>query len=198
MLGLKAKDEKGEVVASPSLELVLSYEAQVRKLMTKKMNEGINMAIALEEAMQDTTVKERYFLTPAALNAAARRDDVRLKSRSPKRALTPVRDALHMGSGSVTQKERAKEATRESEAVVDVPSTHAPQTAGIFASHGTTKTRDAASSVEGFTVVRFASEITPHIPAVETRKTMRKMARTRRVGEEDQPPSEVAVPQRSS
>ena len=99
VLGLKAKDEKGEVVASPSLELVLSYEAQVRKLMTKKMNEGTNMAVALEEAMQDTTVKERYFLTPAALTAAARRDDIRLKSRSPKRALTPERERNPKGKG---------------------------------------------------------------------------------------------------
>ena len=92
VLGLKAKDAKGEVVAAAHLDLVLSYEAQVRKLMTKKMNDGISMAVAMEEAMQDTTVKERYFLTPAALTAAASREDLRLKSRSPKRARTPERD----------------------------------------------------------------------------------------------------------
>lgn len=92
VLGLKAKDAKGDVVAAPTLELVLSYEAQIRKLMTKKMNDGVHMGIAMEQAMQDTTVKERYFLTPAALTAATSREDLRLKSRSPKRARTPERD----------------------------------------------------------------------------------------------------------
>ena len=86
MLGLKAKDASGEVVAAPTLELVLSYEFQIRKHMTKAMNEGTDMQKALQDAMKDTTVKERYFLTPATLEAASKpRGDVRLKSRSPRR-----------------------------------------------------------------------------------------------------------------
>lgn len=81
--GLKAKDANGETMSSPSLELVLSYDFQVRKAMTKAMNEGVNMVRALEDAMKDTTVKERYFLTPAAMGAASK--ESRQKSRSPRR-----------------------------------------------------------------------------------------------------------------
>ena len=45
-------------MSSPSLELVLSYDFQVRKAMTKAMNKGVNMVKALEDAMKDTTVKK--------------------------------------------------------------------------------------------------------------------------------------------
>ena len=86
VMRLAAKNSKGEVVSSPSLGLVLSYEYQVRKLMTRVMNEGKNIAEALEQAMKDTTVKERYFLTPAALETAADQNTGgERKSRSPRR-----------------------------------------------------------------------------------------------------------------
>ena len=85
VMGLQAKDSRGEVVATPSLELVLSYEFQVRKLMVKYMNEGTEMVQALEDAMKDPTIKERYFLTPAALDAAMSGRDQGRKSRSPRR-----------------------------------------------------------------------------------------------------------------
>ena len=84
VLALKAKNARGEIVATPSLELVLNYEYQVRKLMVRAMNEGKPITEALEEAMRDTTTKERYFLTPAALEAVTERDD-KHKSRSPRR-----------------------------------------------------------------------------------------------------------------
>ena len=82
---LAAKNSKGEVVSSPSLGLVLSYEYQVRKLMTRLMNEGKSIDEALDQAMRDTTVKERYFLTPAALETAADQNVGGDKSRSPRR-----------------------------------------------------------------------------------------------------------------
>ena len=88
IFGLKAKDSQGETVSSPSFDLVLSYEYQLRKAMTKAMNEGAPMVRALEDAMKDTTVKERYFLTPAALGAASshgHQPGIRMKSRSPRR-----------------------------------------------------------------------------------------------------------------
>ena len=84
VLALKAKNARGEIVATPSLELVLNYEYQVRKLMVRAMNEGKAINEALEDAMKDTTTKERYFLTPAALEAVSERDD-KHKSRSPRR-----------------------------------------------------------------------------------------------------------------
>lgn len=89
--GLKARNERDEAVSAPSLELVLSYDFQVRKKMVKMMNEGMDLVAALDGAMQDGTVKERYFLTPAAMNAAASRapsppkGNLRLRSRSPRR-----------------------------------------------------------------------------------------------------------------
>ena len=85
VMGLQAKDSRGEVVATPSLELVLSYEFQVRKLMVKYMNDGVDMVRALKEAMKDSTTKERYFLTPAALDAAMSGRDQGRGSRSPRR-----------------------------------------------------------------------------------------------------------------
>lgn len=55
---------RGEVVSTPSLELVLSYEYQVRKLVVKFMNDGVEMSDALTTAMTDSTTKWGYFLTP--------------------------------------------------------------------------------------------------------------------------------------
>ena len=85
-MGLKAKDASGEVVAAPTLELVLSYDYQVRKYMSKAMNEGTQMIRALEDRMKDTSTK---FLTPATLEAASASKgipaEVRLRSRSPRR-----------------------------------------------------------------------------------------------------------------
>lgn len=43
--------------------------------MVKLMNENTEMVEAMELAMKDTTAKERYFLTPAALDAATERGD---------------------------------------------------------------------------------------------------------------------------
>ena len=87
--GLRARNSKGETVSTPSLDLVLSYEYQVRKQMVKLMNENTEMVEALELAMKDTTVKERYFLTPAALDAATERGEGGgRKSRSPRRELS--------------------------------------------------------------------------------------------------------------
>ena len=64
VLGLKARDKDGAVVASPDFDLMLSYDFQIRRQMVKLVNEGTNIGEALKEAMTDTTIKERYFLTP--------------------------------------------------------------------------------------------------------------------------------------
>ena len=84
-MGLRAKDEEGAVVSSPSLELVLSYEFQIRKQMVKLMNEGEVMREALDQAMKDGVVKERFFLTPAAYSAITAMGGRKEKSRSPRR-----------------------------------------------------------------------------------------------------------------
>eukprot|EP00434_Breviolum_minutum_P036054 symbB.v1.2.031930.t2/scaffold3763.1/size50786/1 len=85
VMGLRAKDEEGAVVSSPSLELVLSYEFQIRKQMVKLMNEGEVMREALDQAMKDGVVKERFFLTPAAYSAITAMGGRKEKSRSPRR-----------------------------------------------------------------------------------------------------------------
>ena len=71
VLGLKAKGKDGEVVASPEFDLVLSYDFQIRRQMVKLVNEGAVLAEALKEAMTDTTIKERYFLTPNVYSQVA-------------------------------------------------------------------------------------------------------------------------------
>ena len=64
VLGLKARNKDGDVIAAPDFELVLAYDFQIRRQMVKLMNEGSSMKLALKDAMSDTTIKERYFLTP--------------------------------------------------------------------------------------------------------------------------------------
>ena len=82
VMGLKAEDEDGNKVSSPSLKLVLSYEHQVRKEMIKKVNNGSKFQDALLSARKDVNIKERFFLTPAAMNALTSMKSDR--SRSPK------------------------------------------------------------------------------------------------------------------
>lgn len=66
--GLKAKNKDGEVVSSPDFGLVLAYDYQMRRSVTKQVNEGVAMAAALKIAMGDTVIKERYFITPNVFN----------------------------------------------------------------------------------------------------------------------------------
>ena len=82
VMGLKAEDEEGNKVSSPSLKLVLSYEHQIRKEMVKRINEGVKVQEALLAARKDVNIKERYFLTPAAMNALTAQK--RERSRSPR------------------------------------------------------------------------------------------------------------------
>ena len=60
VLGLKARDKDGAIVASPDFDLMLSYDYYVRRQLIKLVNEGEVMAMALKEAMTDTIIKERY------------------------------------------------------------------------------------------------------------------------------------------
>lgn len=66
--GLRAQDSEGNVIASPPWKLILAYEHAVRKRAVRLVNqEGKVYTVALKEAWRDTTVKERYFITPLAL-----------------------------------------------------------------------------------------------------------------------------------
>ena len=84
VLGLKARDKDGAVVATPEFDLMLSYDYQVRRQMVKLINEGATMVDALKEAMTDTVIKERYFLTPNVYSqvssASSTQGDKRLQS----------------------------------------------------------------------------------------------------------------------
>ena len=83
VLGLKAKNQDGETVAAPEFDLVLSYDFQVRRAMVKLANEGRLLHEALREAMLDTTIKERYFLTPNVYSQVAHSRTPPWRSRSP-------------------------------------------------------------------------------------------------------------------
>ena len=86
VMNLKSEDEKGSVVSTPTLKLVLSYEHQIRKEMVKKMNSGVRQKQALEEARKDVSIKERYLLTPMSINAltAMQPSAEPTRSRSPR------------------------------------------------------------------------------------------------------------------
>jgi hypothetical protein len=71
VLGLKAKDKDGNVIATPEFSLMLSYDYQIRRQMIKLANSGQTMAVALKAAMMDTTIKERYFITPNVYSQVA-------------------------------------------------------------------------------------------------------------------------------
>ena len=82
---LKSEDEHGSVVSTPTLKLVLSYEHQLRKEVTKRMNSGTQMKQALEDVRKDTSIKERYLLTPMSLSAlTAMHPPAPTRSRSPR------------------------------------------------------------------------------------------------------------------
>ena len=66
-MGLQAKNEDGVVVATPSFQLCISYDYQLRKEMGKRINQGASLKTALEATLKDTTPRERYFTTPCAL-----------------------------------------------------------------------------------------------------------------------------------
>ena len=80
IMGLESKDARGEVVAKPSFELVLSYEHQIRRNMVKLMNQGESMVEALKTTMTDMIVKERYFLTPNVASALIQAREERPRS----------------------------------------------------------------------------------------------------------------------
>lgn len=92
VLGLKALNKGGDVIARPDFDLILSYDFQVRRQMVKLINEGATMVEALKEAMTDTTVKERYFLTPnvySQVTVTTSSKGVYARSRSPPRSWHP-------------------------------------------------------------------------------------------------------------
>ena len=71
VLGLKAKDKDGNTIATPEFSLMLSYDYQIRRQMVKLVNSGQSMSVALKAAMLDTTIKERYFITPNVYSQVA-------------------------------------------------------------------------------------------------------------------------------
>ena len=109
IMGLKAQDEDGNKISAPGLKLVMSYEHQVRKEMVKRVNKGESLKAALEAARKDGIIKERYFLTPAAMNAlTAMKSD---RSRSPKdgrRARSPNKGRDNWASSSSKGKGKSK------------------------------------------------------------------------------------------
>ena len=75
-----AKDSQGHDMSTPPWELVLAYDYQIRRGMVRLINEGLSIATALDHAMKDAVIKERYFVTPCALTSVM---SVPHRSRSP-------------------------------------------------------------------------------------------------------------------
>ena len=94
VLGLKARDPEGNVVASPEFSLVLSYDYQIRRQMVKLANEGTELHEALKQAMTDTVVKERYFN-----NQVAQRPEYAKRTRSPEENAEWNRNSYLKGKG---------------------------------------------------------------------------------------------------
>jgi hypothetical protein len=50
----------------------LRYEFEIRKLQAKKINEGSSFRTALKEAMADTALRDRHFITPLVIGCGTR------------------------------------------------------------------------------------------------------------------------------
>ena len=67
-MGAGGQGADGRKVAGPTWELLLSYEHEVRaQAYSLVCNKGYPLDAALREAWKDTVVKDRYFVTPLAL-----------------------------------------------------------------------------------------------------------------------------------
>ena len=66
--GLAAKGAAGGELANPTWSLLLSYEHEIRSHACSLVSDGgISWEKALRQAWMDTTVKDRYFVTPLQL-----------------------------------------------------------------------------------------------------------------------------------
>ena len=70
---LHARDQSGNIVASPPWTLVSSYEQEIRRKMVELMTDGIPIAEALKKAREDSVVKKRYFTTPLSAGSRKRK-----------------------------------------------------------------------------------------------------------------------------
>ena len=84
--GLIAKDQNGLTISAPSWNLVLAYDAAIRKKAYRLMAEGAgDFTGCLKQAWMDPTTKERYFTTPMAIAASTGRKQVEVQYGANKR-----------------------------------------------------------------------------------------------------------------
>ena len=87
--GLIAKDPNGFTISAPSWNLVLAYDAAIRKKAYRLMAEGVDdFSTCLKQAWMDPTTKERYFTTPMALAASTGKRHVEVQYNQNKRLAT--------------------------------------------------------------------------------------------------------------
>ena len=87
--GLIAKDPNGLTISAPSWNLVLAYDAAIRKKAYRLMVEGGgDFTFCLKQAWMDPTTKERYFTTPMALAASSGKRQVDVQYNHNKRPAT--------------------------------------------------------------------------------------------------------------
>ena len=166
VLGLKAKNKDGEVVATPDFGLVLAYEYQIRRNVTKQMNEGTSMVAALKAAMNDTVIKERYFITPNVYNCTT-------SWRPVRSAGDPARHRGRTGGegGKEAAKATASRARRVARLAKVAKARRArrcmirQQMAGRYAGNGTASMNGAGTNAVGCMSVWPAWAITLCMPA---------------------------------
>ena len=67
VMGLQAKNENGTVIATPGFAPSLSCDYQLQKELGKLINGGQSIKVALNKAVENTTLRGRFFTTPCAL-----------------------------------------------------------------------------------------------------------------------------------
>ena len=71
---LAARGPDGGEVSGPSWALLLAYEFEIRSHAANLMSEdGLSLVEALKKSMEDTTVRDLYFLTPLKMSLGTKR-----------------------------------------------------------------------------------------------------------------------------
>ena len=108
--GLTAKRADGAQVAGPTWTLLLSYEHELRShAYSLVCNEGRSLKEALNLAMRDSVIKDRFFVTPLALESMKRTATHSGLSAEPQQTKWPNNPQNGGGKGKGDKSKKGKD-----------------------------------------------------------------------------------------
>ena len=90
-LGMATLGSDDKATSTPTIDHVMRYDFRLRKKMADLMNEGFDIATAIEMAKKDDELRQVYFISPVSLDihSAASKACSAPGSRSPSPSPTP-------------------------------------------------------------------------------------------------------------